>query len=308
MGSKKSLKSGCHRHSRGSTVEPMMELAMSKREMVCVSAGIEPRSGWCSSNSLCQQQLASILEYWLNTSDEQKTKQKHKPLIFSLSKDLMTAWKPKRSQFGVPSSSLERLQTEQVQSCMPKYNELSLGQHPECKLRSCADLAKAEHSKVEGLIWSDDHGFSEFFPCFFHWVPTLSGFPRMELGNICGNVGPILLSDLASASKSCQILLESRWDELNAVSSMGFSKPWESGCQNTIPGVSQSKCHYGSGCAANVGQSSGKRQYFKSPSDDGAILEGNGHLAARRKNLFFVGHWLFVASLLCGSRLIHPLN
>ena len=55
---------------------------------------------------------------------------------------------------------------------------------------------------------------------------------------------------------------------------------------NTIPRVSQSKC----GCAANVGQSSGKRQYFKSLSDDGAILEGNGHLAARRKNLFFVGH------------------
>ena len=143
------------------------------------------------------------------------------------------------------------------------------------------------------MVWLSR--FFIVFSMFFHWVPTLSGFPMMELGNISGNVGPILLSDLASASKSCQTLLESRWDELNAVSSMEFSKPWESGCQNTIPGVSQSKCHYGSGRAANVGQSSGKRQYFKSLSDDGAILEGNGHLAAPRKNLNFVGHWLFVA-------------
>lgn len=150
------------------------------------------------------------------------------------------------------------------------------------------------------MVWLSR--FFIVFSMFFHWVPTLSGFPRMELGNISGNVGPILLSDLASASKSCQILLESRWDELNAVSSMEFSKPWESGCQNTIPGVSQSKCHYGSGRAANVGQSSGKRQYVKSLSDDGAILEGNGHLAAPRKNLNFVGHWLFVA-----KKLIHSL-
>lgn len=80
----------------------------------------------------------------------------------------MTAWKPKRSQFGVPSSSLERLQTEQVQSCMPKYNELSVGQHPECKLHSCAELAKAEHSKVEGLITLMITVFHMFFSMFFH--------------------------------------------------------------------------------------------------------------------------------------------
>lgn len=30
--------------------------------------------------------------------------------------------------------------------------------------------------------------------------------------------------------------------------------------------------------------------HFKSLSDDGAILEGNGHLAAPHKNLNFVGH------------------